>query len=120
MENLARIQLKLKATPEQLFHALIDSKALTAWFCEYADISLNDNAYDFWGRFTPDAPANQQAGHHPLTLLQENRHIAYQWRLYDVESHVLFKILRTAKRDDLDPAPRSPQGGNFFPRLGVA
>jgi uncharacterized protein YndB with AHSA1/START domain len=93
MENVARVQLKLKATPQRVFQALLDSHALTSWFSEFADVSSETKAYDFWGRFTPEAPATQEAGHHPLTLLAANRHLAYAWELNDVESQVLIKLL---------------------------
>jgi uncharacterized protein YndB with AHSA1/START domain len=93
MENFVRIQLKLKTTPERIFQALLQSQALTNWFCEFAGVSPAAKAYDFWGRFTPETPTDQQAGHHPLTLLTENRHLAYTWQLNQVDTQVLIKLL---------------------------
>jgi uncharacterized protein YndB with AHSA1/START domain len=93
LENFARIQIKLKATSDRVFQALLESPALTSWFCEFADISPAAHAYDFWGRFTPEAPADQQAGHHPLTLLTPNRQLAYTWQLNNVDTQVLIKLL---------------------------
>lgn len=93
MENLVRIQITLPAPAKTIFHALMDANALTAWFCEFAAISPQAQAYDFWGRYTPEAPADQLAGHHPITRWTENRQLAYRWMLNDIESHVLFKLL---------------------------
>ena len=92
MENVARVQQKLHTNAETVFRALLESHALTSWFSEFADISAETNAYDFWGRYTPEAPADQQAGHHPLTLLAKNRHLAYTWRLNNIDSQVLIKL----------------------------
>jgi uncharacterized protein YndB with AHSA1/START domain len=93
VENLVRIQGKFKASPERLFQALLESQPLTKCFCEFADVSPTAKAYDFWGRFTPEAPADQKAGHHPLTLLATNRHLAYKWTVYQADTQVLFKLL---------------------------
>lgn len=92
MENIARIQIKLVAPAANVFAALVDDDALTRWFCEFAAISAADGAYDFWGRFTPEAPAGQAAGHHPITQLAQNRHLAYTWQLGGVHTQVLVKL----------------------------
>ena len=55
MQNIARIQLKLKAPTAQIFQALVESQALTSWFCEFAHVLPAVKAYDFWGRYTPEA-----------------------------------------------------------------
>lgn len=93
METVVRLQLKFKARANQVFQALVESQALTRWFCEFADVSLDTKAYDFWGRFTPEAPPDQAAGHHPLTHFAKNRHLAYRWPLNNMDTHLLIKLL---------------------------
>ena len=110
MENFVRIQLKLKATPERIFDALVESQALTKWFSEFADVSPEAKAYDFWGRFTPEAPADQQAGHHPLVLLTPNRHLAYTWQLNQVDTQVLIKLLPRQDETLLTIRQMGPKG----------
>lgn len=78
MFNVVRMQLKLAVPPARVFAALTDPSALEAWFCEHAAISAE--AYNFWGRFTPEAPA-EPAGHHPLLTYTPDRALSYEWRL---------------------------------------
>jgi uncharacterized protein YndB with AHSA1/START domain len=51
-----------------------------AWFAEYADVSLAEKRYDFWGRFTPETPDREQ-GRHPLLEVETDRHLTFGWRL---------------------------------------
>jgi uncharacterized protein YndB with AHSA1/START domain len=97
MENLVRMQLKLNVTPEQAMAALVSADALKQWFSEFAAVALDTKTYDFWGRFTPGAPATQSDGHHPLTDYTAQRQLAYDWNVKDAQTNVLFKLLR---RDD--------------------
>jgi uncharacterized protein YndB with AHSA1/START domain len=113
MENVTRIQLTYQASVERVFQALLESQALTAWFCEFADISPASKAYDFWGRFTPEAPADQEAGHHPLTRLAKNRHLAYAWRLSGVETQVLIKLLGRQEETVLTLRQSAPAGAQL-------
>jgi uncharacterized protein YndB with AHSA1/START domain len=83
---------------------------LTSWFCEFADVSTAAKAYDFWGRFTPEAPATQQAGHHPLILLEKNRHLAYRWRLNGGDHQVLIKLLGRQDETVLTLRQTAPAG----------
>ncbi len=113
MQNVARVQLKFKASAERVFQALIESQALTSWFCEFADVLPAAKAYDFWGRFTPEAPADQQAGHHPLTLWANNRHLAYTWRLNQFDSQVLIKLLPRQDETVLTLRHTAPAGAQL-------
>jgi uncharacterized protein YndB with AHSA1/START domain len=113
MENLVRIQLKLKATPERIFKALVGSQALTKWFSEFADVSPEAKAYDFWGRFTPEAPADQQAGHHSLTRLAPNHNLAYTWQLNQVDTKVLIKLLPRPDETLLTVRQVGPKGAQL-------
>ncbi len=110
MENAARIQLTLAANVEQVFHALVKDTALTAWFCEFAAVAPAAHAYDFWGRFTPDAPVDQAAGHHPLISFTPNRHLAYHWQLNGVATQVLIKLLARGQDTVLTLRHMAPAG----------
>ena len=92
MRKGVRMQLKIQATPEKVFTALTESGAVTQWFAESADISLDEKRYAFWGRFTPEAP-NQEQGQHRILKLEPNRQLQYQWQLQGVETIVDFKLL---------------------------
>jgi uncharacterized protein YndB with AHSA1/START domain len=80
MENTFHVQIKLKSTPESIFRALTHSTALTGWFAEFAAVSLDEKCYDFWGRFTPEAPA-RDAGHHPILEYEAGKHLKFKWNL---------------------------------------
>lgn len=119
MDNFARLQLKVQASPQRVFQALLDSAALTRWFCEFADIAVESKAYDFWGRFTPEAPAGQQAGHHPLTHYTPDRHVGYSWQLNGVNTHVLIKLLRRQDETLLTVRHTAPEGSQLTTGWGL-
>ncbi len=64
----------------RVFAALTDGDALTAWFAEHADVSLDAGRYDFWGRYTPECPP-REAGHHPITGLERDERFEFRWTL---------------------------------------
>lgn len=90
MFNPVRIQLKLATPPDRVFQALTNTEALTAWFCEKAEIT--EQHYAFWGRFTPEAP-DQAAGQHPLVTRTPGRELVYEWRLKGALTRVTIKLL---------------------------
>jgi len=85
MENTFHVQIKLKAAPESIFRALTDSTALAGWFAEFAEVNLDEKCYDFWGRFTPETPA-QEAGHHPIQEYESGKHLKFQWHLVNTDT----------------------------------
>jgi uncharacterized protein YndB with AHSA1/START domain len=80
-------KLLVAAEPQRLFRALTTAQELTQWFCEYAEVSLAERRYDFWGRLTPDAP-DQDCGRHPLLILEPNRRFGFAWQLSEAETIV--------------------------------
>lgn len=86
-----KMQIKLNATPERIFAALTHSDALQAWFAEHADIDLEAGRYDFWGRFTPQAP-DRESGRHRLLSYETNQHLKFAWRWSDQETEVTFTL----------------------------
>ena len=86
-----RMQIKLNATPERIFAALTDSEALETWFVEHADIDPDANRYDFWGKFTPEAP-DKESGQHRLLAYEPNRSLKFAWNWSDQETEVSFTL----------------------------
>jgi len=80
-------QQTLPATPEAVFHQLSDAARLAAWFAEYADVSLPERRYDFWGRYTPDHP-QREAGRHPLLAAEPGGRLSYAWHVQDMDTVV--------------------------------
>lgn len=72
------LEIDLDATPERVWRALTDSKELAAWFCEHADVDLEQGRYDFWGRHTLGAPGRELA-HHPVLAVEPGRRLRYAW-----------------------------------------
>ena len=50
MSDKMHMQVTIAAPPTVVFKTLTNSTALTAWFAEYAEVSLAEKRYDFWGR----------------------------------------------------------------------
>jgi uncharacterized protein YndB with AHSA1/START domain len=80
MSQTMHIQVAINHAPEAVFRALTDTAALTKWFAEYADVSLAEKHYDFWGRFTPETP-DRENGRHPLLAVEPNQALKYRWQL---------------------------------------
>lgn len=85
------IQIALQATPERIFEALTTAEHLEKWFAEKVDIALSENRYDFWGRFTPGTPTEEN-GKHPLLSYEVNKSLKFQWHYDSVETTVSFII----------------------------
>jgi uncharacterized protein YndB with AHSA1/START domain len=87
-----KLTLPIKADSQRVFDACIDPVALTTWFAERADISIDEKRYDFWGRFTPVAPPKRQ-GHHEITIFEPGRNLVYNWKLRGAETSVEYDIV---------------------------
>lgn len=87
-----RMQLTLNASPDRVWHALTDSTALVAWFSEYADVDLGAKRYDYWGRYTLDAP-DRAAGSHPVVESVPSRRLAFDWRIGPDDTRVTYTLI---------------------------
>lgn len=87
MNKRIDIKLIVAAEPQRVFHALTSMQELARWFCEYAEVSLEARCYDFWGRFTPEAPERDR-GHHSLLALEADRRLTFSWHLHEAETLV--------------------------------
>ncbi len=89
MSNTFHIQLELATTRETLFRAWTDELAL--WFAENSNVSIQEKRYDFWGRFTPEAPAREQ-GRHPLYEAETNHTLKYGWHILQNDTTVSINL----------------------------
>jgi uncharacterized protein YndB with AHSA1/START domain len=92
MNDTITMQVSLAALPQVVFQALTDSMALEAWFAEYADISVAQKRYDFWGRFTPETP-NREQGRHPLLEVEAERRLKFGWHLREEDTTVDINLI---------------------------
>jgi len=91
MNKRIDVKLVVAAEPPWLFHALTSAPELTRWFCEHAEVSLEERRYDFWGRFTPEAP-DRDHGRHPLLAVEPDRRLTFGWRLCAAETTVDIRL----------------------------
>lgn len=89
MTDTLQLQIALNAAPDAIFRAW--TEGLPAWFAEYADVSLSDNRYDFWGRYTPETPDHEQ-GRHRLTEHRDSKALTYLWTVGGEERTVSLEI----------------------------
>jgi uncharacterized protein YndB with AHSA1/START domain len=85
MSDTLQMQIALKSTPDAILRAWTDH--LPTWFAEYADISLADERYDFWGRYTPETP-DRESGRHPLVSYEGGKRLSFRWHL-DKEERII-------------------------------
>jgi uncharacterized protein YndB with AHSA1/START domain len=89
------VSLTLAAPPEIVFSALTNSGAVTKWFAEYAEISLETLRYDFWGRYTPNVP-DRDAGQHTINNVTTNQMLSYVWQLGTQNTVVSLELIPEA------------------------
>jgi uncharacterized protein YndB with AHSA1/START domain len=89
MSEALHIQIALKAAPQAIMKAWVE--ALPAWFAEQADVSTSEKRYDFWGRFTPDAP-DRESGRHPLLAFIPAQQVRFGWQMSGKETAVDVRV----------------------------
>jgi len=87
MNDKIEMKIDIEAAPPGVFEALTDPRALEAWFAERVSVSVPEDRYDFWGRYTPGAPG-EDAGRHRLLAYEPNRKLAFEWRLRGDDTRV--------------------------------
>lgn len=83
-----RLRAFLAASPERVFHALTDPNALRRWLAEYADVSLPDKRFAFWGRYTPGGDVGRQR----LLDAEPGRLLRFAWDLDATERVVEIEL----------------------------
>jgi uncharacterized protein YndB with AHSA1/START domain len=92
MNDPMQMQVAIAVPPQVVFQALSDSTALMTWFAEYADVSVAEKRYDFWGRFTPETP-NREQGRHPLLEVEHHRRLKFSWHLRGEDTTVQINLI---------------------------
>lgn len=90
--NETRVQIDIQANPQKIFSALTTSSSLTSWFAEHAEVNLPEQRYDFWGRFTPEAPS-RDGGQHKILSVEEGKLLKYSWHVYDADTIVDVRLV---------------------------
>lgn len=93
MKDLTIVEatVTIQAPTETVFEALTKPDSLATWFSEFADVSLDEKRYDFWGRFTPEAPSRRQ-GVHTLRVFSPNQALAFEWCVRNAETMIEFQL----------------------------
>ncbi|CAM3336233.1 SRPBCC domain-containing protein [Kibdelosporangium persicum] len=70
MSDVLRLEAHLSHPPAKVHTALTDPAAMRVWFAEHAEVSLPDNQFTFWGKYTPQGaqPAQKLVSASPLTF----------------------------------------------------
>ena len=89
---MLQMLIRLNAPVDRVYKALTDNAELEAWFTEHANISLSEKRYDFWGRFTPEAP-DREAGKHTLLAHEAGKYLKYGWHLEGKDTTVEIWLL---------------------------
>ena len=55
-----RLRVRIDAQPEAVFAALTDPDALTEWLTDSAEVDLDADRYEFWGRYVPQGDRPRQ------------------------------------------------------------
>ncbi|HEX9746670.1 MAG TPA: SRPBCC domain-containing protein [bacterium] len=76
----------IDAPPEKVYGALTDPAELTKWFCEQVDFSLDSGHFNFWGKYTPDAPGKDHCDNKVKSFVPGNEFtFVYDFSGDDVE-----------------------------------
>jgi uncharacterized protein YndB with AHSA1/START domain len=87
MTDTYELDIDIAAPRDRAWTALTDSGELERWFCEHADVSLDDKRYDFWGRFTPGVPDRDQ-GRHRILDVDPQRLLRFSFPVADKDTTV--------------------------------
>jgi uncharacterized protein YndB with AHSA1/START domain len=87
-----------RTAPAVVFGLLTIAYHLRAWFAEHAEVDLAARRYLFWGAYTPETPAQNEArssllrSKPPADSGAETRVAAYAWRLNGSDTEVDYKL----------------------------
>ncbi|MDH5606118.1 MAG: SRPBCC domain-containing protein [Anaerolineae bacterium] len=92
MDQNIVVQVKIKASAQDIYWALTDESELAQWFSEFVHISLDDGRYEFWGRLTPGNPSSEEAQQKIITA-NPGREIAFEWSFRGALTRVQFMLV---------------------------
>lgn len=87
-----RMQIALSHPSEAVYAAITNAQALESWFCQHANVDLAQNQYDFWGKFSPEAPDREQ-GRHRVFSYEQNQSLVYDWQMASGLTRVTYTLL---------------------------
>jgi uncharacterized protein YndB with AHSA1/START domain len=85
------VRAMIDASPRDIYQALVSGDQLTQWFTEYADVSLEDGRYDFWGKLTPGAPDRDQ-GRNKILAYETDQEIKFSWTFRGADTNVSIQL----------------------------
>ncbi len=89
MSDVLTIHAQLAAPPDAVYRALTDAAAMRVWLAEFAEVSLEDKRYTFWGRHTPQGERENQR----LLDVERDRTVAFEWTLDDTSTKVELQLV---------------------------
>src|SRR4051812_22153709 len=70
-------RVRLGAPPAAVYRALTEPADLCVWLAEAAHVSIPDERYEFWGRYTPGGDRARQR----LLSAERDRLLQFSWEL---------------------------------------
>lgn len=90
-EQAAWGEIEIAAPPATVFEALTDAVQLRRWFSEFADVSLADGRYDFWGHHSPDG-VEPASGRVSAVEADPPESLSFRWSLFGCDSYVRYTL----------------------------
>ncbi len=87
MSSRVAVEVTVEARPADVFAAWTDNDKLQQWFAEYADVSVDEGRFNFWGKHTVGNPSSE-AANHELRDVQQGKSLAFGWRLHGRDTEV--------------------------------
>jgi hypothetical protein len=69
-EQAYTLRAQIGAPPEAVYAALTEAAAQRAWLAECAEVSLDDGAFEFWGRYTPEGERGRRTEGYQLGWME--------------------------------------------------
>ena len=89
MSKTITSSVKINRPAAEVFRLLTTAGELQQWFAEHARVDLANGVYEFWGKYTPDVPAEgrqQQRG------FDQDRSLSYMWHVNGNDTVVEFEF----------------------------
>ncbi len=91
MSKVLHVQQTVTAPRARVFRSLTEN----------ADVSLSDDRYDFWGRFTPEAPVRED-GDHVIEHAEPGAYLRFRWHLRGNDTTVDIRLVERGSEAVVD------------------
>ncbi|MFE8600673.1 SRPBCC family protein [Archangium violaceum] len=88
MSGTFQAMVHVAAPRATVYRALTDPAALRAWLAEFAEVSLPERHFEFWGRYTPQG----ERGRQQLLIAQPDKLLSFAWTLDGTRTNVMFQL----------------------------